>query len=58
MIISGKVTFPWGNDRVYEEDYVIDADQKISNYLLRIHFWERLKLQLGQELNLGLILWA
>ena len=33
-------------------------DRKFQTGPLRLHFWEREKLQLDQALNLGLVSWA
>lgn len=38
-------------------DYLIGVYQKIPGPLLRLHFWGKLKLQLGQAVSPGLVTW-
>lgn len=40
------------------KDDFIGTDQKIPDCLIQITIWERLKLQLGQVLNLCLVAWT
>lgn len=40
------------------KDDFIGTDQKIPDCLIQIIIWERLKLQLGQVLNLCLVAWT
>lgn len=48
--------FLWGTQGVCQTDYLTTADQKIPDWMaLRWHSPEKLKLQLGQVLSLGLL---
>lgn len=46
-----------GTEWAHVTDYIIGAAQKIPEWLIRINFWGRSKLQLSQVLSLDLA-WA
>ena len=49
--------FLWGMEKAPVAGYLIGVNQKIQ-LLIRLHFRGKSKLQLGQVLNLGLVLWV
>lgn len=58
--ISGKVTFLW--EKVVMGRYSADTSLVLTRYFqtdsLEVHSKERLKLQLGEILSLGLLIWG